>query len=420
MDNLLNTQSILNQIISSKKGELDKIVIDLNDALSGLSLKELNLIHDKFVQSISDWVFQNKFNENTTRWVLNSKLNDLWLPSISNIIRKVTLWDENKPPLNESINNQTQTMWWEKLSNSIEIQWLKVPRIWFGLWTLWRDDSTKEILDAAILNGYRSFDTAQEYWNEHVLWSAIADSWISRDQFYITTKLSPSERQFPNRNISSKAVYESIVNTWWSLDNLNTKYVDLLLLHSPIKDKDCQKKVFDAFIRLRQEGIAKNIGVSNFNIEELKDARSYIKSETNWRLDIFCNQIEANVLLKDKTSMHQMIDYCKANDILVTAYSPLWSPIKDKDNPESINTNHILAAQAAQHNTSPANIALLYLLHKGVKIIPSSRSNSHQIENLNVLENQIHLTQLDIVLLDNAGTNEGRSKENIDYFNLWI
>jgi diketogulonate reductase-like aldo/keto reductase len=62
---------------------------------------------------------------------------------------------------------------------------------------------------------------------------------------------------------------------------LHTDYIDLLLLHAPIKNEKYQKETFDAFIKLRKEGKVRNIGVSNFNIQELKAARSYIKLQTD-------------------------------------------------------------------------------------------------------------------------------------------
>jgi len=309
-----------------------------------------------------------------------------------------------------------------KLPEMIEVGDIKVPRVGFGMWTLnmipWPQEP-KETIKMAIQNGYRNFDTAQEYENEEELGNSIKESNIPRSEFFITTKISPSKKHFPNRNIQQKDAYDSVING--SLKNLKMDYVDLLLLHSPINNENIENNCLDAMIQLWEEWKTKHIGVSNFDVDQLKRANEYVKSKTGGKLSISCNQIEINCLLKDKTSFENVKKYADANKILVTGYSPLWSPwqISDYIGMKKITENATVKDIAAKYNITPHQLALAYVINKWVMVIPSSTQSKNQIWNrTNIFD--IKISEEDMKKLDNIWENEGTKKTNINYFNEGI
>jgi diketogulonate reductase-like aldo/keto reductase len=339
----------------------------------------------------------------------DKKFRNSWIFNIVNDIA------ENENKVEEQKKN--------KLSETIEVWNIKAPRVWFWLRTIWSWGADElaaiKAIGSAITNWYRNFDTAQEYWNEKFLWDMIELSKIPRNEFFITTKISPSKENFPDRNISKESFYDSVAN--WSLKDLKMDYVDLLLLHSPINNKDIENNSLDAMIQLWEEWKVKNIWVSNFDVEELKRANEYVKNKTWWKLSISCNQIEVNCLMKDKKTFEDVKKYADENDILVTWYSPLWMPkdLSDHFKTQTILENNIVKEISKKYDITPHQLALAYVLNKWIMVLPSSTKLKNQKWNLkNVFD--IKISSEDIKKLDSIASNESARTRNVEYFNDWI
>lgn len=303
----------------------------------------------------------------------------------------------------------------EKLSETIEIGWIKAPKIWLGLRTLgefWNNPTQAFFaIKHAIKNWYRNFDTAQIYSNEDVLGRAIESSGVPRSDFFITSKINPVWKH------TEKDFLASVTEVNWSLHKLKTSYIDLLLLHAFIKDKNRREAVLDALIKLWKEGKVKHIWVSNFTLEQFQEAQEYVENKTSKKLRLSCNQVEFNVLLKWKKEKEKLFEYAKNNNVLITAYSPLWTPswVSDWDKEAKIINNNILQKMAKKYWVSVHSIALAYVLNKWVMTIPSSENPKHQKENLEA--RNIFIDESDIKILDAIEENNWHTEKNIDYFN---
>lgn len=185
---------------------------------------------------------------------------------------------------------------------------INIPQIWLWTWqTVW--NQCKEIIELAINIWYNHIDTAQIYWNEKEVWVWIKNSKINREKIFITSKVRIS-------NFGFKKTIESTEN---SLKLLWVDYIDLMLLHWP-QTKDLHKSSLDWLMKLQSEWKIKYIWVSNFNIDFLEDAQNH----TWWQ--IFVNQFEFHLYLYQE----KLVNFCKKNNIIIEAYSPLCSG-KTKD-----------------------------------------------------------------------------------------
>ncbi|MBS4102813.1 aldo/keto reductase, partial [Tsukamurella paurometabola] len=134
-----------------------------------------------------------------------------------------------------------------------------IPQLGFGVWQV-PDDGARDAVAEALRVGYRSVDTAKVYENETGTGRAIAESGLARDEVFLTTKLWNSDQGFD----------ETLRAFDGSLERLGTDYVDLYLIHWPVPEYDRYVDTFKAFQKLRDEGRAKAIGVSNFTVENLR------------------------------------------------------------------------------------------------------------------------------------------------------
>src|SRR5699024_9941056 len=154
------------------------------------------------------------------------------------------------------------------------IQGIDVPEIGMGTHRL-HDDKCRDAVLAALDIGYRHIDTAQMYQNEHNIAEAINISTVGREDIFLATKIW-------HTNLAPDDVLQT---TEQSLKNLDTDYVDLLLIHWPNENYSLEKTV-EAMLVLRDQGKAMNIGVSNFPLSMLKRVNDEL------RAPIFCEQIE--------------------------------------------------------------------------------------------------------------------------------
>src|SRR3989344_8691705 len=138
-----------------------------------------------------------------------------------------------------------------------------MPGFGFGTWNLLGSEGI-EAVSEALRVGYRLIDTAKIYGNEAEVGEAIKNSPVSREEIFVTTKLWPNDFGYNN---ALRAFDES-------LDRLGLEYIDLYLIHWPRDDKHKSKESWRALQEIAKQGLAKSIGVSNYNIEQLKEAIS--------------------------------------------------------------------------------------------------------------------------------------------------
>ena len=243
---------------------------------------------------------------------------------------------------------------------------------------------------AALDIGYRYFDTAALYDNEHVIGKIIdeyiRDGKIKREDVFITTKLPLFGHDDPGKYIEE------------SLKKLKTDYIDLYLIHCPTPIKICgaeelfsgkAENVLTPHIetwrvleKYYNDGKLKAIGVSNFNEEQLQDL--YDKATVK----PMNNQVECHILHPQK----KLFELCKKLDITLTAYAPIGSPgrpemLKNGVTAEQEPMAHPITKKLAEkYKKTPAQILIRQMMQRGISVIPKSTNESRLKENFDVLD----------------------------------
>jgi len=243
---------------------------------------------------------------------------------------------------------------------SIPIGSLEAPALGLGTYKLTGTRAIEIMLDAFRI-GYRLIDTAQLYMNEEEVGTAMLRSGIPREDFLLITKIWPT-------NFSKQEFIPSIKE---SLEKLKTEYVDLLLIHWPHPKWEVREYI--AFLtQAKDEGLAKEIGVSNYNIKQ-------IDSALQLNVPIVVNEIEFHPWI-DQHMVHQ---YMKQLDMPVIAYTPLGRGL--------MNSDQTIASIAKKHEKQPAQIVLRWMIQLDEIIaIPKASSTQHLLENISVFD--FHLT----------------------------
>ena len=262
------------------------------------------------------------------------------------------------------------------LSNGV-----KIPKIALGTWEIVDTDCYGAVKDALDL-GYRHIDTAYTYQNEKACGRAIKDSGIKREEIFVTTKLRADVKTYDG---AIEYFYES-------LNNLGLEYLDLYLIHAPwpwdnqgADYTEGNIEAWKAMIDLYNEGLIKAIGVSNFRPEHIKpliEATGFVPHADQIRFFIGNTQDE-------------VYNYCKENNILVEAYSPLATG-KVLNDPEIVKI-------AEKYNVTPAKIAIRYCLEKGTLPLPKSTHEERIKANLEI---DFKLKEEDIKILDKVHNPE--------------
>jgi diketogulonate reductase-like aldo/keto reductase len=273
---------------------------------------------------------------------------------------------------------------------------LSVENIGIGTYKLLGNSCT-HIVRKAIENGYRVIDTAELYNNHLAIRDGIILSQIDRDKLYISSKIhdKTQKQQKNNKNTIRDAVIKI-------LDELGTNYLDQLLLHSAVKNR-----YVDSWLILEElvkEGLVRNIGVSNFRIDELENILQIcsIKPCVNqFELSPFCTR-------------ERLVKMCKQNNILVQAYGSLTVG-RRLDDVNILNLAHML-------RITPAHLLLFWALKKGFCIIPKADTEEQLIENLNVGVTFAQINdneQIDYVMgeLDKLNESYYTIKKHIDKIN---
>lgn len=262
-----------------------------------------------------------------------------------------------------------------------------IPAIGLGVFRVTNPEEAYETVRTAITAGYRHIDTAMIYNNEEAVGKAIKDSGIPRKDIFITTKLWNDDQR------SGKV--EEAVNE--SLKRLQTDYIDLYLVHWPVKETYIQ--VWNKMEQLYQEGKSRAIGVSNYNPHHLDD----LLLQT--AITPAVNQIECYPYL----TQNNVIDYCLRKNIRPEAWGPLGAGKSD------ILSNPLILDTALKYNKSAAQVILRWNLERGVIVIPKSTHKERLIENIDILD--FKLTSDEITSIDSLNKNM-RLGSDPDNFNF--
>lgn len=248
------------------------------------------------------------------------------------------------------------------------VQGIEVPEIGLGTYKLYGRECYNTVRSALDI-GYTHIDTAQMYKNEKEIGEAIRKSGKSREDLFITTKIW-------HTNLEHDDVLQSVED---SLKELNSHYIDLLLIHWP-KERLSLEQTYEAMMILRDQGKALNIGVSNFPLSLMK----YSLEEL--RVPLFCNQVEFHPFL----AQFDLLDYSYDQDFLVTAYSPLAQG--------NVNENKILQDIGKELGKSAAQISLRWLIEQeNVVAIPKASSEDHLRENIDVFDFELTDEQFEMI-----------------------
>lgn len=255
------------------------------------------------------------------------------------------------------------------LNNGIEKQSLGL-----GTYLIPNDKVTKVVNDALEI-GYQAIDTAQFYDNEQGIGKAIKESGIKRDKLFITTKVWNSHHGYDN----TLAAFEK------SLENLQTDYIDLYLIHWPTPMYDQYVEMYRALEKLCEDGVVRAIGVSNFQIDHLER----ILNECNIKPVV--NQVECHPYLQQR----QLKEFCQKNDIYIEAWSPLGRGRLLED--------ETIQQIAKQHGKTVAQVIIRWHLEQGSIVIPKSVTKRRLQENFDVFD--FSLTEDDLAKIEQLDRN---------------
>lgn len=238
-----------------------------------------------------------------------------------------------------------------KLNNGIEM-----PQIGYGVYQVSPDECERCVSDA-LKTGYRMIDTAQAYHNEEGVGRAVKNSGINRSDIFIVSKVWISNYGYEK----AKASIDE------SLRKLQTDYIDLMLLHQPFCDRyGAYRALEDAY----REGKLRAIGVSNFYPDHFIDLASNV--------DIVpaVNQVEMHVFNQQTEAQKIMEEF--------GTHIMSWGPLAEGRN--NLFSNETLTKTGNSHGKSVAQIALRWLIQRGVIIIPKSVHIERMEQNLDIFD----------------------------------
>lgn len=255
---------------------------------------------------------------------------------------------------------------------------LRIPTVGFGTWKI-SDTDAPVVVEEALAAGYRSIDTAAVYANESGIGVALKNSGLDRSEIFLTTKVWNSEQG-----------YDSTLRAMdTSLRKLKTDYVDLYLIHWPMPAQDKYVATWKALNRLRTEGIARSIGVCNFNIDHLER----LIGETG--VVPVLNQIELHPYFQQKA----LRDFHAKHNIATEAWSPLARGKMFED--------EVIVGLANKYNKTPSQIVLRWHFDNGIIAIPKSSNTKRILENIDIFD--FNLDESDLALIATLDDVNGRT-----------
>jgi len=237
---------------------------------------------------------------------------------------------------------------------------VSIPKIGFGTWMMFEGKTTVDVVKKALSTGYRHVDTAALYDNEISVGKAIRTSGIPRKQVFVTSKL---EAHVKNASLAQEALEET-------MRKLDLAYLDLYLIHAPAPWGDKHSRyyrenvdVYRVLEHYYDTGKLRAIGVSNFEIADLENIMKHCDIVPH------VNQIKLHPGLPQT----QLVNFCKAHDIVVEAYSPLGQG--------SLLTDPIIKRLSEKYDVTPAQLCIRYCLEKGTIPLPKTQNEKRMVEN---------------------------------------
>src|SRR5699024_4327261 len=233
--------------------------------------------------------------------------------------------------------------------------------------------------------GYQSIDTASFYENELEVGQAIKSSAISRKDLFVTTKVWNNEQGYD----------ETLRAFERSLKRLGLDYIDLYLIHWPVPNTFVE--TYRAIERLYEEKLIRATGVSNHHESHI------LKLKNNANIPPMVNQVECHPYLQQR----ELLNYCKKNKMILTAWSPLGKG-------EALK-NPIIKNIAQKHEKTPAQIILKWHLNRGIVAIPKSITPSRIKENFEVFDFSLDSKDMSDLLQLDSDKRFGRNPDSNDF-----
>ena len=231
-----------------------------------------------------------------------------------------------------------------------------MPVIGYGTWDI-RGEAGKQSILTALDLGYRLIDTAQMYENEYIVGCAVKESGIPREELFLTTKIY---RPNTTRQKAKSGIEQS-------LNELQTDYIDLFLIHEPYKSAP---EMYEAFKEALRDGKVRAIGISNFDAEKYKE---FVRS---------CEIIPA----VNQVESHVYFPQLELKNLLNSYGTQMQSWASFTEGRKNIFAEPVLKEIGARHGKTSGQIALRYLIQNGIAVIPKSVHRERMAENLAVLD----------------------------------
>ncbi|MGN0173163.1 MAG: aldo/keto reductase [Acutalibacteraceae bacterium] len=255
------------------------------------------------------------------------------------------------------------------LSNGV-----KMPILGYGVYQVTKEECERCVLDALSV-GYRHIDTAQSYFNEEEVGSAIKKSGVPREEIFLTTKVW----------IEHYGYEQAKASVMESLRKLKTDYLDLVLLHQPFSDT---YGAWRALEELYKEGKIRAIGISNFYADRMVNFASFNQIKP------MVNQMETHIFNQQKA----LKEWADKYDIRLEAWAPFGEGRKGTfDNP-------VILEIGKKYNKTTAQVMLRWNIQRGVIVIPKSTHKERMEENFNVFD--FELSADDMSTIDALDKNE--------------
>ena len=260
----------------------------------------------------------------------------------------------------------------------------RIPQLGLGVYKV-ADDEARTVVATALELGYRHVDTASFYGNEVGVGQALRASDVPRDEVFVTTKVWNTEQGFDETLRAFDA----------SLDRLGTDHVELYLIHWPAPTQDKYVDTWRALERIAEEGRARSIGVSNFQVHHLER----LLGETS--VVPVIDQVEAHPWLQQ----HELREFCAARGIAVEAWSPLARG--------RVLDDAAIGRIAAKHGVEPAQAVIRWHLQQGLVVIPKTVDARRLATNLDVFGFELDEDDLAEIAALDSGERSGSHPDQV-------
>ena len=242
-----------------------------------------------------------------------------------------------------------------------------IPLIGLGTWQMSPEEAERTVA-YALKNGYVHIDTARSYRNEEGVGRGMKASGLDREDYFLTTKVTGESKSYDE---AKKDIEDSLAA-------LDTPYLDLVIIHAPRPWDEMRvdhidnyyyeenKEAWRAMEELYEEGKVKAIGVSNFEIDDLKNLLEHSKVKP------MLNQIKYHIGSRDE----ELVQFCQENDMVVEAYSPIGTG--------KLLDNEDIKKIAEKYDKTTAQVSIRYAYQKGLVVLPKSVHEEYIDQNADI------------------------------------